>query len=141
MARRLEIGTCPDCDRKEVELTKQGICKWCATRKNNAITKGREYKPFNTLSDKEKATKMIAESLNAVSKGYVSYVGNPKLMNNVMADIEIRLPQDSKERDEISEYLILMDEQIEATAQKIRKYQFIKLGAISDLISGKIRLV
>ena len=93
------------------------------------------------LSDKEKATKMIAESLNAVSKGYVSYVGNPKLMNNVMADIEIRIPQDTKEREEISEYLLIIDEQIETLLDKIKKYQFVKSGAISELITGKIRLV
>lgn len=93
------------------------------------------------LSDKERATKMVSESLNAVSKGYVSYVGNPKLMNNVMADIEIRLPQDTEERDTISEHLMILDEQIDAALTKIQKYQYIKSGTISGLISGKIPLV
>ncbi|SYV95619.1 Uncharacterised protein, partial [Mycoplasmoides gallisepticum] len=44
------------------------------------------------LSKKVKADKMIAEALNNVSKSYVSYVGIPKLMNNVMAGVEIMIP-------------------------------------------------
>ena len=54
------------------------------------------------LSDKVKADKMISEAINNVSKGYVSYVGNPKLMNNVMADIDISIPSEEKEREKIS---------------------------------------
>ena len=34
----------------------------------------------------------IAEKLNSITKKHVSYVGNPKLMNNVMAEIEIPFP-------------------------------------------------
>lgn len=45
---------------------------------------------------------MIAEALNNVSKGYVSYVGNPKLMNNVMADIVIQMPTQIGEREQLS---------------------------------------
>lgn len=45
---------------------------------------------------------MIAEALNNVSKGYVSYVGNPKLMNNVMADIVIQMPTQIEEREHLS---------------------------------------
>ena len=41
------------------------------------------------LSDKIETNKVIAEALNNVAKRYVSYVGNPKLMNNVMADIQL----------------------------------------------------
>ena len=120
---------------------------WTTDGANAGTVKYRSGKFYCTnvcgvlLSDKEKATKMVAESLNAVSKDYVSYVGNPKLMNNVMADIEIRLPQDTKERDAISEYLMLLDEQIYSALDKIQKYQYIKSGAISGLISGKFRLV
>ena len=61
------------------------------------------------LSDKVKANQMIAEALNNVSKGYVSYVGNPKLMNNVMADIEIQIPSQSEEREHLSEFLTNLD--------------------------------
>ena len=54
------------------------------------------------LADKVIPNQMIAEALNKVAKRHVSYVGNPKLMNNVMADIEITLPDDENERKRIS---------------------------------------
>ena len=61
------------------------------------------------LSDKIQANKMISEALNNVAKGYVSYVGNPKLMNNVMADISIMLPQQSEEREQLSKLFSNLD--------------------------------
>ena len=54
------------------------------------------------LSNEGKANLMIAEALNKVAKGYVSYVGNPKLMNNVMADIVIRIPTHAEEQEKLS---------------------------------------
>ena len=44
------------------------------------------------LSDTGLANKMTAEALNRIAWKYVSKVGNPKLMNNVMADIEFVMP-------------------------------------------------
>ena len=61
------------------------------------------------LSDVIKASKMVAEALNEISKKYVSYVGNPKLMNNVMAEIVIAFPPKQEEQDAISGYFNLMD--------------------------------
>lgn len=61
------------------------------------------------LSDKVNASQMIAEALNNVSKGYVSYVGNPKLMNNVMSDIEIMIPVSPMEQKRISDYFATLD--------------------------------
>ena len=61
------------------------------------------------LSDKIETSKVIAEALNNVAKRYVSYVGNPKLMNNVMADIQIAVPTSKRERDQISSYLSYLD--------------------------------
>ena len=61
------------------------------------------------LSDKIETNKVIAEALNNVAKRYVSYVGNPKLMNNVMADIQIAVPTSQKERDRISSYFSYLD--------------------------------
>ena len=52
---------------------------------------------------------MIAEALNNVSKGYVSYVGNPKLMNNVMADIVIQMPTQIEEREQLSLLFVNLD--------------------------------
>ena len=56
------------------------------------------------LSNEVKANQMIAEALDSVAKGYVSYVGNPKLMNNVMADIVIQIPTQAEEREQLSSF-------------------------------------
>ena len=40
---------------------------------------------------------------------YVSYVGNPKLMNNVMADIVIQIPTQAEERDKLSSFFASLD--------------------------------
>ena len=61
------------------------------------------------LSDKVEANKMISEVINSVSKRYVSYVGNPKLMNNIMADIDVNIPIEEKERENISKIFEKID--------------------------------
>lgn len=61
------------------------------------------------LSDKVDANQLIVEELNTVSKRYVSYVGNPKLMNNVMANIKIIIPDQYKERQQISQLFSRQD--------------------------------
>ena len=61
------------------------------------------------LSNEAKANQMIAEALNNVAKGYVSYVGNPKLMNNVMADIVIQIPTQAEEREQLSSLFASLD--------------------------------
>lgn len=88
---------------------------WTTDGANAGTVNYREGKFYCTnvcgvlLSNKIKTNKMIAEALNNVSKGYVSYVGNPKLMNNVMADIEIKIPSSEIEREEISKLFINID--------------------------------
>lgn len=64
------------------------------------------------LSNEVKANQMIAEALNNVAKGYVSYVGNPKLMNNVMADIVIQIPTQAEEREQLSSFFTNLDKLI-----------------------------
>ena len=61
------------------------------------------------LSDKGYANKAAAEALNMIAWKWVSHVGNPKLMNNVMAGIEISLPPTLQEQDKISEFLESLD--------------------------------
>ena len=61
------------------------------------------------LSNEVKANQMIAEALNSVAKGYVSYVGNPKLMNNVMANIVIQIPTQAEEREQLSSFFAKLD--------------------------------
>lgn len=61
------------------------------------------------LNDKMVPNLMIAEALGNVSKSHVSYVGNPKLMNNVMADIDIKIPLNLEEQRKISELFTEID--------------------------------
>ena len=48
------------------------------------------------ISEEGYANECVASIINMVAKSHVSYIGNPKLMNNVMADIEICIPPSIK---------------------------------------------
>ena len=72
------------------------------------------------LSNEVTANQMIAEALNNVAKGYVSYVGNPKLMNNVMADIEIMIPTHAEERERLSVFFRNLDHLITLHQRKFQ---------------------
>ena len=74
------------------------------------------------LSNEVTANQMIAEALNNVAKGYVSYVGNPKLMNNVMADIEIMIPTHAEEREKLSVFFRNLDNLIPLHQRKPNFY-------------------
>ena len=80
------------------------------------------------LSNEVKANQMIAEALNNVAKGYVSYVGNPKLMNNVMADIVIQIPTQEEEREQLSLFFDNLDRLITLHQRKLKKLQSIREG-------------
>lgn len=85
------------------------------------------------LADKVTPNQMIAEAINNVSKGHVSYVGNPKLMNNVMAEIEVFIPSNPKEREVISAILSNLDNLITLHQRKltIRFFRIIKFACYS----------
>ncbi|MGC4388974.1 restriction endonuclease subunit S, partial [Streptococcus suis] len=61
------------------------------------------------LSEDGYANKAVSEVLNSVAWKYVSHVGNPKLMNNVMAEIEIVIPKFIEEQKVISKYFDKID--------------------------------
>ena len=97
------------------------------------------------LSNEVTANQMIAEALNNVAKGYVSYVGNPKLMNNVMADIEIMIPTHAEEREKLSVFFRNLDNLITlhqckhfSTCNKNRfAWEQRKLGEYVSITSGE----
>ncbi len=89
------------------------------------------------LSDKMEANKMIAEALNNVAYKYVSKVGNPKLMNNIMSDIEIKIPLDSNEQNKISELLIKLDNLINVHQSKYDKLVRIKKSLLEKMFPNK----
>lgn len=59
---------------------------------------------------------MVAEALNLIAWKHVSKVGNPKLMNNVMKNIELFLADDINEQNKISKLFENIDSLI--TLQK-----------------------
>ena len=85
------------------------------------------------LSNEVKANQMIAEALNNVAKGYVSYVGNPKLMNNVMADIVIQIPTQSEERELLSSLFASFDNLITLHQRKYDKLTNVKKSMLEKM--------
>ena len=85
------------------------------------------------LSDVIKASKMVAEALNEISKKYVSYVGNPKLMNNVMAEIVIAFPPQQEEQDATSGYFNLMDSLLSLHQRKLEKLKILKKAMLEKM--------
>lgn len=85
------------------------------------------------ISNEVKTSKMIAEALNNVAKNYVSYVGNPKLMNNVMADIEIMIPVSPLEQEKISNLFAVLDNLITLHQRRLDNLTKYKKGLLQQL--------
>ena len=80
----------------------------------------------------------LAYKLSTLAKNYVSYVGNPKLMNGVMANIELSLPISESEQTKIAEILSTVDQAIEQTQDLIAKQQRVKTGLTQDILTRGI---
>lgn len=78
------------------------------------------------------ANKMIAEILNKQTPKYVSYVGNPKLMNGVMSDIKIQVPR-IDEQVKISKVLDYIDLKIEKEQEKLNYLNEYKKGLLQQM--------
>ncbi len=85
------------------------------------------------LSDEGYANLFIAELLNSVSRKYVSYVGNPKLMNNVMAEISIIIPVSVEEQQKISNFLKSLNVRIKQLESEISKIENWKKGLLQKM--------
>lgn len=81
--------------------------------------------------------KFLALQLSRYTKQHVSYIGNPKLMNNVVAKIKIPLPPPAEQR-RIAEILDTVDQTIRKTEQIINKLKSIKAGLLHDLLTRGI---
>ena len=92
---------------------KFGLLRPTASRQNKVKFRKGKFYCTNVcgvlLSNEGIANKAVAEALNSVAWKYVSHVGNPKLMNNVMSEIEIIIPKSVEEQLKISEYLDTFD--------------------------------
>jgi len=78
------------------------------------------------LSDEGYANKCAAEALNSVAWRWVSHVGNPKLMNNVMGEIPISLPKSVEEQNQISRLFEEIDNFITLHQRKCDKLVKVK---------------
>ena len=79
------------------------------------------------LSDEGNANRCVAEILGSISKKYVSYVGNPKLMNNVMSEIKIYVPTIAEQK-KIDEFISVIDHRIEKQRELIEHLKKYKRG-------------
>jgi type I restriction enzyme S subunit len=85
------------------------------------------------------ANPCIAALINAVSRNYVSYVGNPKLMNGVMSKIPIPFPPVA-EQQKIAECLSSVDELMAAQARKVDALKTHKKGLMQQLFPRPERI-
>ena len=90
------------------------------------------------LSNKIMASKMVAEALNNVAKEYVSYVGNPKLMSNVMADIEILIPTSPLEQEKISKFFEQLGNLITLHQRKYDKLLNLKKAMLQKMFPQNV---
>ena len=80
------------------------------------------------------ANQCIAEILKLVTHSYVSYVGNPKLMNNVMAEIPILIPPTIKEQTAIGNFFRQLDETIALQSAEVEKLNQLKKGLLAAML-------
>ena len=75
---------------------------------------------------------LTADLLNYETPKYVSYVGNPKLMNNVMSNIKIKLPS-LKIQSKISNIFIIFNKKIYIENQKLEKLNNLKKSLLQQM--------
>lgn len=78
------------------------------------------------------ANPCVAALLNSITRSHVSYVGNPKLMNGVMAKIEIPFPSVA-EQYRIAKFLSSLDNLITTETQKHEAIKTHKKGLMQQL--------
>ncbi|MCT7639697.1 restriction endonuclease subunit S [Aliarcobacter butzleri] len=112
---------------------------WTTDGANAGTVKYREGKFYSTnvngvlLSNDGYANLAIAEILNNIAWKHVSYVGNPKLMNNVMSKIKIIIPNTIEEQIQISKYIKQLDKQIDLQQKELEKLKNIKKASLAKM--------
>ena len=100
---------------------------WTTDGANAGTVNYREGKFYSTnvngvlLSDEGFANKVVAEILNNEASKYVSKVGNPKLMNNVMSEISLVIPNDFREISILSTFFQDLDKAIAKQEEKVNQ--------------------
>lgn len=77
-------------------------------------------------------SELTAELLNLETPKHVSYVGNPKLMNNVMSNIKIKLP--NKERENyVANLLLTINKKMQIEITKLNNLNKLKKGLMQNM--------
>jgi type I restriction enzyme S subunit len=103
----------------------QNAITWTTDGANAGTVNFRNEKFYSTnvngvlLQKKIKPDLLTADLLNLVAFKYVSKVGNPKLMNNTMANIRIKIPSNTNARIFYSKILNKYDTKIDFINKKI----------------------
>ncbi|MDI6757737.1 MAG: restriction endonuclease subunit S, partial [Endomicrobiia bacterium] len=82
--------------------------------------------------------RFLAYVLSTRTKRHVSYVGNPKLMNNVMGSIMFPCPPVLEQKN-IADVLSGLDTKITEVTNVKRKIEELKKGLMNMLLTGKVR--
>ncbi len=112
---------------------------WTTDGANAGTVNYREGKFYSTnvngvlLSSDGFVNKAIAEILGQESWKWVSHVGNPKLMNNVMSEISITIPSSLKEQNRLSDFLTIIDNIITLHQRELENYKLLKKGFLQKL--------
>jgi len=120
------------------ECLYQNAITWTTDGANAGYTRFRKGDFYCTnvcgvlINDKGMANEFIAEQINSISKYHVSYVGNPKLMNNVMAEIQIFFPC-IEEQKIISSFINELNNEIELNEQILDDIQRMKEAFLQRL--------
>ena len=128
------------------EFLFENTITWTTDGANAGEVKYRQGKFYCTnvcgvlVSEEGYANECIASIINMVAKSHVSYIGNPKLMNNVMADIELCIPSSIKEQQAVASILSNMNKEIAVLETLRNKYHLVKSGMMQELLTGRIRL-
>ena len=112
---------------------------WTTDGANAGTVNFRKGKFYSTnvngvLISKDKyANQLIAEIINRIAWKYVSKVGNPKLMNNVMSDIKICVPLNYDEQNIMSLLLQNLDDFLNLNNQKIIQIKTVKKSLLRKM--------
>lgn len=87
----------------------------------------------------EISAEFISYFLQGKTKKYVSYVGNPKLMNGIFSKIPISYPSLQRQH-EIAKTLNTAKKEITILEEILAKYKNQKKGLMQKLLTGKIRV-
>lgn len=113
---------------------------WTTDGANAGTVNYREGKFYSTnvngvlLSDEGFANKVIAEILNKEAWKYVSKVGNPKLMNNVMSEISLVIPNDFREISILSSLFQDLDKFIALQQRRLDKLLNMKKALLEQMM-------